>query len=156
MEYIYALDLSLSNIGLAIFDKGGNIVKITSKMSNPKDSIGLRLRTLLDFLIDMDNQYKASKIIIERGFTQFNNATHQLYRVHGVVNCLFAKQDQIYYPPTTVKKKVTGNGKADKKEVKNKLYKEYPGITFRNDDESDAVAIGLTFFIKEIWKKDGQ
>ena len=147
-EYVYALDLSLANIGIAIFDKDGNVVKILSKMTNPKDPIGIRLQTLLNFLCDLDKKYKASKIIMENGFTRFNTVTQQLYRVHGIVNCLFAKEEQGYYAPATVKKTVTGNGKATKSEVQNKLYELYPGISFRNFDESDAVAIGLTYFIK--------
>lgn len=153
MKYVYALDLSLSNMGVAIFDKGGNIVKIMSKMTHPKSTTGRRLQDLLNFLIDLDKEYKAEKIIIEQGFTQFNTATQQLYRVHGVINCLFAENEQIYYAPTTIKKIITGNGKADKKEVQNKLLEWYPGIKFKNNDESDAVAIGLTYFVEKVWKK---
>ena len=52
--------------------------------------------------------------------------------------------------PTTVKKNVTGNGRASKKEVQDALecFLTTPDIKYNNFDESDSVAIGIAYAIK--------
>ena len=50
------------------------------------------------------------------------------------------------FPPTTVKKQMTGSGKADKEEiikvVEDLMSKQ--GLTVKTNHESDAIAIGIT------------
>jgi crossover junction endodeoxyribonuclease RuvC len=61
---------------------------------------------------------------------------------------LFYDCEQIYYAPSTIKKIICGSGRADKKQVQNKILETYPKLEFKSDDESDAVSIGLCFFIE--------
>lgn len=60
------------------------------------------------------------------------------------------KWDEIY--PVTIKKVITGSGKADKDQVAECLRRYVGNMEFANDDESDAAAIAITWLImhKEI------
>ena len=146
-EYLYSFDLSMSNTGIAIFNLDGIIENICSVSTNEKETHGQRLKTIADFIIGLQEQYPAKIVVIERGFARFNIATSVIYRVHGIVNFLFWDVRQIYYPPKTVKAEIL-NGKATKKEVREKIESFYPNIKFNNEDESDAVSVGLAYFIR--------
>lgn len=53
--------------------------------------------------------------------------------------------DEIY--PVTVKKLLTGNGKAEKTEVASVLPSYLGEISYKNDDESDAAAVAVAWLI---------
>lgn len=150
LNYIFALDLSISCSGIAVFTENGDLLEITSIKTNPKHEQKNRLKIIGDKLEDLRDMYDPRIIVIERGFTKHNIATQVLYRVHGLANYIFYNCKQIYYAPTTIKKSITGSGKSDKEELKQIILQDYyPNAKFKNNDESDAVAIGLTYFIKE-------
>jgi Holliday junction resolvasome RuvABC endonuclease subunit len=156
MGYIWALDLSLSNSGISIFTHDGKFVFISSVETNTKDETCVRLHKIGQRFLDLKKEYKPDKIIIEKGFHRFNVSTEQVYRVVGVVEYLFWDIDKIYYPATTVKKEVTGKGNSKKFEVEATIIKNFPNARFKNLDESDSFAVGLTYFYKEgILKNNG-
>ena len=68
--------------------------------------------------------------------------------MHGICNELFYNYPQYYYPPTTVKATIY-KGNATKKQIRMIIEKLYPEVNFKNEDESDAFAVGLTYLIKE-------
>jgi Holliday junction resolvasome RuvABC endonuclease subunit len=149
MNYIFALDLSIANSGIAVFDENSFLEHLTSVKTNPKQSHGVRLNQIANKLIELRCSYPTNLIVIERAFSQHNTATQVLYRVHGLINYLFYDCEQIYYAPTTIKQTITGSGKSDKSQVQAILQELNPEVKFKNNDESDAVAIGLTYFIKK-------
>ncbi len=149
-NYIWSIDISLSNSGVCIFDKNQNIIEIFSIKTNPNVLTQHRLRYIYDRLNEKLSEYPCDVLVLENGFTKFNTATQMLYRVHGVVNMLFDFCSQVYYAPTTIKKAITGDGKSNKVDVKIAVKQKYPNVEFNNEDESDAVAIGLTYFMKGI------
>ena len=53
--------------------------------------------------------------------------------------------DEIY--PVTIKKLLTGNGKAEKQAVADALSLYLKGVTYKNDDESDAAAVAVAWLI---------
>lgn len=149
-NYIFALDLSISCSGIAVFTEYGEFLEVSSIKTNTKHEQKNRLKVIGDKLEELRDKYDPRIVVIERAFTQHNIATQVLYRVHGLANYMFYNCEQIYYAPTTIKKAITGNGKSDKEKVKQIILQDYyPEIKFKNNDESDAVAIGLTYFIKE-------
>ena len=89
------------------------------------------------------------EVAIEQGFTMHNKSTQIIYRVHGVCNELFHEYLQFYYAPTTVKKLISGNGRSSKEVLQASILKKYPNVEFKNTDESDAFAVGLTYLIKK-------
>lgn len=163
LEYIYAFDLSMGSTGLIIFDNEANPVLITSIPTNSKQTHGQRLKTIADRILELRKQYPTKLICIERGFTRFNMATQVIYRVHGLVNYLFSDCEQIYYPPKSVKEAIV-SGDATKSQVRLEIKRRYLDVKFtiietkdkktkeirkeECEDESDAFAVGLTYFIK--------
>ncbi|AJA41376.1 crossover junction endodeoxyribonuclease RuvC [Geobacillus virus E3] len=146
--YLWAFDLSMSNTGIAIFDLHTyEPIHITSIKTNDKHSHGKRLYHIAKEIHSLRNQYPAGLVVIERGFSKHNISTQVTYRVHGVVNYLFHDVEQIYYPPKTVKEAII-RGDATKKFVRQIIESHYPNVKFKNEDESDAFAVGLCWLIK--------
>lgn len=74
-----------------------------------------------------------------------------IFKVVGVTDLFLweTKREQwheIY--PVTVKKNVTGSGKADKDQVAKALASYLGEHAYSNDDESDAAAVGVAFLIQ--------
>ena len=146
-QYIYGLDLSMSDTGVTIFD-GDKPVFIGSIATNPKKTHGERLKEIYDFLSFLKDKYTPDVVCIERGFNRFNKSSEAVWKTHGIVNLLFYDKEMVYYSPTTVKATLVG-GKASKEELENKILELYPDVKFRNNDESDSFAIVLTHLYKE-------
>ena len=149
--YIYGLDLSMEQTGIAVLDEKGTPILITSIATNKKQSHGQRLYQIASELINLKTRYPPTVIAIERGFSRFNTSTQVIYRVHGIVNYIFHDIQQVYYPPKKVKECIL-NGTATKKAIQKKLEKDYKsyGISFANEDESDALAVAVTYLKKMI------
>lgn len=140
-KYIYALDLSLTSSGYTIADHDFNIIQIGTIRPNQNERIDQRLEYIWIEFHNLMKLYPPSVAVIERTFTKFNTATQQLFRVHGIVNLAFKGIAQLYYSPSTIKKSVTGIGRATKPEVMKKIKEIYPDVQLDNDDESDSLAI---------------
>ena len=156
-SYIYALDLSMSCTGVVIFDSDNDDIAqrdktvpvlVTSVETSPKLEDGKRLKIIADFLLDLRKKYQPKLVLIENGFYRFAKSTEVVFMVHGVVRYIFEDVEQIFYAPTTVKKFAGKKGNMKKDELREIILSKYPNVTFSNNDESDAFAIGLTYFIK--------
>lgn len=146
-KYIWGLDLSMSDSGIVIMDNNTPVF-IGNIPTDSKNTHGQRLKKIYDNLNVLKDEFPPKVVCIERGFNRFNISTAVLYRVHGVVNMLFYDIEQIYYPPKTIKETIL-KGNATKTELMNAIKKIYPNVEFKNDNESDAFAIVLTYLIKE-------
>lgn len=141
MGYIYCLDLSLTSTGYTIADEDLVVVEIGTILTEHRFSIDKRLKKIWNGFEEKIKQYPPKIVLIERGFTLHNNATQQLYRVHGIINLIFEGVKQVYVSPSTIKKFVTGKGRARKEEVYKYMKKEYPFLRCKNLDESDSLAL---------------
>jgi Holliday junction resolvasome RuvABC endonuclease subunit len=148
-KYVYALDLSQNSSGVCIFTNDGQFVKALTIDTNSEKETKLKLKIIGNKFKQIAKEYPPDTIIIEQGFTLYNPSTQAIFRVQGVVSFLFADFEQIYYPASTVKKVVGGKGNMTKEEVHDAILKKYPKLKFNNYDESDAYAVGLTYFLKE-------
>lgn len=144
--YVYALDLSLNSTGVCIFTNDGKIVEIMTIDTHKEKETKLKLKLIGDDFKKLMKAYPPSVVVIEQGFTRFNASTQAIFRVHGLVNYLFCDYEQIYYPSTTVKKVVGGKGNMSKEELQKSIIEENSRVDFDNYDESDAYAVGLTYF----------
>ena len=96
-------------------------------------------------------------IVRERGFSRFATETQTIFRVVGLVDyiCLdqLGNKDIMEITPPSVKKLVTGDGKASKSEVmdevRNFLVEDQRNMKFYSDDVSDAIAVGIAYAIKQ-------
>lgn len=147
-SYIWALDISMSNTGISIFSNDGTCKYVCSIGTKSGDNHQTKLKHIGKELLKLKKKYSPTKLIIEAGFTRFNNSTQALYKCHGLVNYLFAEIDQIYYPPMTIKKVVGGKGNLKKEEMRDIVLTKYPNMKFDNLDQSDSFTIGLCYFYK--------
>lgn len=165
-RYIYGLDIAWRT-GIAIYDLEtnkfvyvGNIdaneINLTAKEKrNHILEHGKRLRFTSTQMQKIIEQYPPSIVLIERYFSHFNQSTITLAKIHGVINELFAEIPTIYYPPKKVKEAIL-RGNSTKEQIRKMIENKFPYITFTCDDESDAVAVLLTYLIKNnliTWEK---
>jgi Holliday junction resolvasome RuvABC endonuclease subunit len=155
LTYLYGLDLSLSNTGIAIVDLDSykpilvdSIKTKQNKNLNEYDDHKERIKLITDKFDELIHTYKPEIVTIEYPFVRFNKATKAVMKVHGVAQRWFYEYQQIYYAPTTLKSTIV-HGKASKTQLQERLLKEYPYIEFKNEDESDALACCVTYLVKK-------
>lgn len=161
MKKVLALDLSLSSTGYAVIQwENGEATVIdfghidNKKQGRIKWSHGKRLLRIFTELKAVINRHPDIDVIVrEKGVTRFNKATQVLYRVVGIVDVLIetvGHEPAVEVGITEVKKTITGKGNAEKKEVAEEVVSFLShGIEFEVDDESDAVAVGVAYCLKE-------
>lgn len=148
MSYIIALDLSLVSTGVAIFNEDGKCVKLDTIETSAKDDTKIRLKVIGEKILKIKKEYRPILVLVEQGFSRYNVATQMLFRVHGLINYLFADTEQKYYHSTTIRKIIMGKGNAKKIEVQKYINDKYKNLNFKNYDESDSYAVGLCWFIE--------
>ncbi|HAO64460.1 TPA: crossover junction endodeoxyribonuclease RuvC [Candidatus Taylorbacteria bacterium] len=150
---VLALDPGYERLGIAVLEKniGGKEQVIFSEcfqtaktelFINRLHAVGVELRKIIteflpeavaiESLFFTNNQKTAMHVAEVRGVIMYEAANHGL---------LFSE-----FTPGQIKNAVTGDGRADKKQIFSmipKLVKINKKIDF--DDEYDAIAIGLTF-----------
>lgn len=156
-KYLWGLDISLKNTGVAIYDLvEKKFVYIdsfsTEKIYATKENKGLelnavKLKKLADWLKPLIIKYPPSLASIERMFSRFKMETQVIAKATGVVQCMLWKVPQTLYAPKAVKLEII-HGSAKKDVVRDEILKRYPDLVMNNEDESDAVAVCLTYLIK--------
>ena len=82
----------------------------------------------------------------ERAFSRFPRETQALFKVVGIADLVVWKMCKATWTemaPATIKKLLTGSGKADKETVAKALTQYVGHHLYASDDESDAVATGI-------------
>lgn len=160
--YFCGIDLSVTNTGLAVVEYLGeskfNLVDIKSIAPNQKTrGFNRKLESLECFIFAAESftPIKDSKFFVFENYS-FGSPGRLtdlaelagLYKGH-IVKGLEKSFDLI--APQTVKKIITGSGRADKDEVQKALGNFVINIndfTFANYDESDAVAVAVSYGIQ--------
>lgn len=160
---ILSLDLSLNGSAFAVlkpFKKSVRVLEMVwvDNSAVETDSLPEKLANIYFNLADLLSRHDITDVVREKGFSMHSTVTQKLFRVVGVVDfCLYCEGFTTSIPeipPTVVKKTLTGKGKASKEEVADGILKHLTkpqrqeGIYFRSDDESDAVAVGIAYCIK--------
>jgi crossover junction endodeoxyribonuclease RuvC len=81
-------------------------------------------------------------------------STVAMIKVHGVCDLALWQTRQVFFDdiqPALVKKLVAGDGRATKEEVAQALAQFVGPMEYANDDESDAVAIGVSWLLVNGW-----
>ncbi len=152
---LLSIDPGLEKTGYAFFDKdkkysknyrflSSGLIKTAKKL--PKEK---RLFVIYKKLSDLIKKYQPKEIVFENIFFFKNQKTViSVAQAQGVI-MLLSSQNNIplkCYSPLEIKQTITGYGLADKKAVKKMI-----GLTldlkknFADDDEYDAIAIGLAY-----------
>lgn len=157
--YFCGIDLSVTNTGLAVVEYLGegkfNLIDIKSIAPNPRTKgFNKKLESLECFIFATESftPIKDSKFFVLENYS-FGSPGRLtdlaelagLYKGH-IIRGLDKSYDVI--APQTVKKIITGSGRADKNEVQSALKNFVVNIddfTFNNYDESDAVAVAVSY-----------
>lgn len=158
---ILAMDLSLSFPAFAILQQEGNRVRIVDirYVDNKRFSSlshGERLNRISKSIIKIAEDYPTLSVVVrEKGFTRHITTTQALFKVVGVSDLEIFRHYGITHiheiSPTSVKKYITGDGKASKLDVDRGVRKflvdEQKLYTFLTDDLSDAVGVGIAYLL---------
>lgn len=157
-QQIIAFDLSLTNSGYAVgeVEDGELTILEYGSISNKRfsrHSHGFRLDRIADAISELFKKYPDADAVVKEGsFSNgFIKSTQALFKVVGVFELTSFLNGHEHFTdiaPNSVKKTVTGNGKA-KKDVVAKAVKDITGIETANDDESDAIAVMLAYCADE-------
>lgn len=165
---ILAMDISLTQPGFAVLQVVHNkvyVVELRYVTTNSKESHGHRLKQINDVLVDLLIRYDFKYVVREKGFSRHAHVTQTIYKVMGITELSateYGFNNVVDLAVTTVKKQVTGNGKASKEEVARSVFQQIENynpdwfhIKQRNgrmkliDDLSDACAVGIAFLRQE-------
>ena len=127
----------------------------TEKIGDPSK----RLESIFKQLHKVLKDYKPDIMAIEKIFFAANAKTAiRVGQAQGVMLYAAAKTktDVVEYAPATIKKVISGNGRADKKEVQ-KYVRKYLGAKVRSekrkkthfDNAADALAVAMCHAIRE-------
>ncbi len=152
---IISIDPGYERLGVAIIDKEKNtrevVVFSDCFRTSAKETFEDRLFSIGNSLENIISEYSPTALSIENLFIQNNQKTAmRVSEVRGAI-IYIAKKYKLNikeYTPLQIKLAVTGNGKSTKDQVikmVNMLVKNINGKKL--DDEYDAIAIGLTYFV---------
>lgn len=118
-----------------------------------KWSHGQKLQRICTTLCDLMAKHQPTVVIREKGVTRFNKATQAIFRVVGIADYavwISSSTVCVEIGITEAKKLITGNGRAEKEQVATAVmqYLTAP-VEFAVDDESDAVAVGVAYCLKQ-------
>ena len=130
-------------------------MSILKKLNMPIGSmpiIGQGLALLFDQLVDLLGTTDAAIFAREKALLSHYSDADRLLRVAGVADIALWQMRHVGWhdlAPSSVKKITTGAGTATKNYVA-KCLRPYVGDqVYETDDESDAVAVGIAFLLRE-------
>lgn len=130
------------------------VVEVSHIKTNSKKSTGYRLFQIHNHFQDILTRYSFDAIVFEKGFNKFAVATQQIQRTVGLLLFTLYRneiEEVAEISPTSVKKAVTGNGKASKDELAEALISYVGEIKYKTNDESDAVGVAIAFAKQKNW-----
>lgn len=151
VRYI-GLDISSVASGVAIVDKkpDGTLQLIAHDVihTSSKQEIGKRLVVFAETLQTFFDTYEPDFVIREETINnRYSNAI--LFKFLGVAQFLASNNGHpktYEYYPTTIKKSLTGNGRASKADVANKCQEYFrEDLSTLTEDETDAIASIITY-----------
>lgn len=156
---VLGVDPGLTRCGIGVLDagtgRGAHLVDVGVIRTAPEDPIDQRLLRISQGLRQVIETHAPDVIAIERVFSQNNTPTVMgTAQVSGIAILLAAERSIpiAMHTPSEVKAAVTGNGRADKKQIQAMLVRllGLPGPP-RPADAADALAIALT----QLWRGPG-
>lgn len=110
------------------------------------------LRAITFFFPDQESDGIETYYVREKYISKHNSTYESsIYEAVGITDWFLWRLKKSWYElyPVSIKKLVTGNGKADKTEVAAALSSYVGERTYATDDESDAVAAAVAWLIQQ-------
>jgi crossover junction endodeoxyribonuclease RuvC len=154
---ILGIDSSLACPAYAVVkvsEGKAELIETSHIKTNSKKSTGYRLFQIYNWFKDVLERYDFDSIVFEKGFNKFAIATQQIQRTLGVLMFTLYRneiEDFFEISPTSVKKAITGNGKASKEELAEALESYVGKHKYKTNDESDSVGVALALALQKGW-----
>ncbi|WP_102272460.1 crossover junction endodeoxyribonuclease RuvC [Cytobacillus massiliigabonensis] len=144
---IMGIDASLTNSGIAITTFNKKIIILQTIKTTSNTPVKERILFVHQELERLIEEFNVRLVLIENNYT---GGSKEVNWIIGVIYLITAKRglEIKTYPPSTIKKVVTGNGRANKKEIKPSINKIF-GELRTNEHIRDALAIIHCYFLKE-------
>ncbi len=148
---ILGIDPGYAIMGYGIVEKKGNSLKLITAgaITTPKEMLmSDRLKTLYSELMEVISEYQPEEAAIEELYFNTNAKTVIFVgeaRGVAVLACSNSGLPIYEYTPLQIKTSLTGNGRAEKKQVQF-MVKKLLGLEdiIKPDDAADAVAAAMT------------
>src|SRR3990167_3594133 len=143
---VMGIDPALVKLGWAVISKQNDKAKTatwqTGTIQSKSDDI-LRLKEIRDQIVILAESAMPELIVIEGYSWGSKFQGPALGEIGGVIRlALFEAGFKIIaVAPTTLKKFVTGSGRADKPTMRQKIFKKWRGAEFDTQDEAEAFAL---------------
>jgi len=170
--FVIILDLSLNETGFAVFQRKyrGNPGLIDwGTVQNHHfgtEEEGRKLQRIEMQLMTLRASYYPADIVCEEWLSNVQNSgrvnrnngytsAYKLGGVHGIAKKVFNDTEFVFINNKTMKKEFAGNGNAEKADVIAKCYeikeklvgkKNAETFTVKNDNDADAIGLGVTYF----------
>ncbi|MEY8346650.1 crossover junction endodeoxyribonuclease RuvC [Niallia circulans] len=147
MHTIMGIDASLSSTGVAITSYNKEILFRQTIKTTVNSSIKERILIVHKEIESLINRFNVHLILVENNYS---GGSKEVNWIIGIIYLIAAKNwiDIKTYAPASIKKVVTGNGKARKKEMKPAIHVIYGEIK-TNQHVRDALGIIYCYFEKE-------
>lgn len=148
---ILGVDPGISITGWALIKDGKLMGSGTIKVPSRKNlkTFSQKMLFIIDALgITGNGTSSYDKVYVEQTFYRFKQAETSHHKYCGVVEFLVGTDKVEYIAPTTVKKDITGSGKATKEEIQKWVKKKFR-VKLESPDEADAIAIAYAGYLKE-------
>jgi crossover junction endodeoxyribonuclease RuvC len=145
---IMAIDASLTSSGIAITKFNKEIVMLHTIKTTANMPIHQRILFVYINLDKIIEDYKVKVILMESNYT---GGSKEVNWIIGIIYLIAAMRgiNVVTYAPASIKKSVTGNGRASKKEIKIAIHKIF-GDLKTNEHVRDALGIIHCYFIKKV------
>lgn len=167
-DYIIGIDISLNDSGVSVYSLSeGRFVYTahcnTTHIRKLKKYRGysinaIKLNVQREFFEDIKRKFPPKIVIFEKGFAKFRKEVASLNQINGIIFSVFWNYTHIFYSPTEIKAEIL-HGRAEKEEVRDVIMTNVPEVVddkgfYENDNVSDAVAVLITYLLKnKIYKK---
>jgi len=147
---IAGFDPGTTVFGIGVIEKEGSKFRymMSEELKFPKVDFNIKMEILIDKLSTFFKDLYVDEAAIEDGFLGKNvSSMNTLSKVRGVVlaSAIYHRKKLKFYSPREIKTSVTGNGNADKEQVRGgvKMLLGMKNISGMGYDESDALAVAL-------------
>ncbi len=148
--FVLGIDPGLSRCGYAVLEpgrRGARPIAIGVVRTSPDDATPDRLAEIRAEVIGLLDEFTPSAVAVERIFFQNNVSTAvSVAQVSGIVMAEAASRAAVVadYSPSQIKAAVTGDGRADKKQVQ-MMVQKLLGLSAapKPADAADAAAVAL-------------
>ena len=146
---ILGIDPGLATLGYGVIETRKKDISCVTfgTIKTPQDTLmGKRLRQIERDLLALIKEFQPEIACIETLFFFMNQKTIiQIGQVHGILALTFFKRKIpiAYYPPLKIKNVLTGNGRAKKPEVQQRVGEFLRMKKPTQDDAADALAVAI-------------